>query len=312
MKNPQKREKEIVGLGLDDRQYKEMLNNFYEGIYFVSPERQISFWNKGAERITGYTAREVLHKHCYDNILRHVDEEGNELCFLGCPLKKTLEDGNRREALVYLHHKAGHRVAVLIQTFPVEVDGEVIGAVEVFQENTERLSMLKELQELEKLALNDQLTEVPNRRYLESQVKRKWEQFSDLGLTFGVIYIDIDHFKHVNDTYGHSVGDEVLKVLSKSMQSVLRRDDFIGRWGGEEFVVIIGNASPEAMEAVSEKIRMIAASTPIPGIDPPVRVTVSLGATILKEGEDWQTVLERADQLMYMSKQAGRNRTTFG
>lgn len=310
MKYPQKREKEIVGL--DDTQYKEMLNNFYEGIYFVSPERQISFWNNGAERITGYSRQEVVERHCYDNILRHVDEEGTELCFQGCPLKKTIEDGQRREALVYLHHKNGHRLAVLIQTFPVKRNGEVIGAVEVFQENAERLSMLKDLQELEKMALNDQLTEVPNRRYLESQVKRKWEQFNDLGLSFGVIFIDIDHFKHVNDTYGHSVGDEVLKVLSKSMQSVLRRDDFIGRWGGEEFVVIIGNASPDAMEAVSEKIRMIAASTPISGIDPPVQVTVSLGATILKEGEDWQTVLERADRLMYMSKQAGRNRTTFG
>ncbi|MCF7944941.1 MAG: sensor domain-containing diguanylate cyclase [Spirochaetia bacterium] len=297
---------------LDDKLYREMLNHFYEGIYFVTPQRQISFWNKGAERITGYSRQEVVERHCYDNILRHVDEEGTELCFQGCPLKKTIEDGQRREALVYLHHKNGYRLAVLIQTFPVKRNGEVIGAVEVFQENAERLSILKDLQELEKLALNDQLTEVPNRRYLESQVKNTWEQFKDLGLIFGIIFIDIDHFKHVNDTYGHSVGDEVLKVLSKSMQSVLRKDDFIGRWGGEEFVVIIGNASPEAMETVSEKIRMIAASTPIPSVDPPVRVTVSLGATILKEGEDWQEVLERADRLMYMSKQAGRNRTTFG
>jgi PAS domain S-box-containing protein len=92
--------------------YAVILGNIHEGVYFVDSERKITFWNKGAERITGYTEGEVVGHFCYDNILKHVNDEGLHLCLGGCPLHQTLSDGQGREALVYLHHKEGYRVPV--------------------------------------------------------------------------------------------------------------------------------------------------------------------------------------------------------
>jgi PAS domain-containing protein len=89
--------------------YETLLDNLYDGVYFVDRERRITFWNKAAERITGFAKREVLGKRCADNLLRHVDHRGNSLCEGACPLSHTLGDGLFRSDTVFLHHQDGHR-----------------------------------------------------------------------------------------------------------------------------------------------------------------------------------------------------------
>ena len=111
---------------------EDLLNDLYEGVYFVDKDRGITFWNQGAERITGFSAHEMLGKCCHDNLLSHVDEQGKQLCHEGCPLHETLHDGAPRKAQVYLHHKSGHRVRVDIKIRPLFIEGEIIGATEVF------------------------------------------------------------------------------------------------------------------------------------------------------------------------------------
>ena len=96
-----------------------LLDSLYDGVYFVDAERSITYWNKGAERLTGYTAAEALGKHCYDNFLMHVNANGCALCFGGCPLAATLVDGNPREDEIFLRHKRGHRVPTSVRVSPV-------------------------------------------------------------------------------------------------------------------------------------------------------------------------------------------------
>jgi PAS domain S-box-containing protein len=154
---------------------KEILEKFYEGIYFVDTTRKILFWNKGAEDISGYTAEEVMNKHCFDNILMHVDDEGNQLCKNGCPLHKTLQDHQYREAKVYLHHKNGHRVPVYIRTFSIFDDNNnLLGALEIFSDASFQKEILKKLK---KLIMIDKLTGIPNRRYFEAQFDSKLLNF---------------------------------------------------------------------------------------------------------------------------------------
>ena len=93
-----------------DEIYKDIFNAMSDGIYFIDVNRIITFWNKGAEIITGYSSSDVVGTHCYDNILVHVDDEGRQLCKDGCPLFDTIQDGQTRNLNVYLHHKEGHRV----------------------------------------------------------------------------------------------------------------------------------------------------------------------------------------------------------
>ncbi len=119
---------------MDDGFYKSVLDNLFDGVYFVDSERKITYWNKAAERITGFFEAEVVNLSCYDKILNHVDETGKQLCLNGCPLAEVLKDGNLREADVFLRHKAGHRVPVSIRITPIYDGDRIVGAVEIFSD----------------------------------------------------------------------------------------------------------------------------------------------------------------------------------
>jgi PAS domain S-box-containing protein len=104
-----------------------------DGIYFVDRDRRITFWSDGAEKISGYSAGQAVGKHCYNNLLNHVDQDGRRLCVEGCPLSKVMIDGEPREMSVFLQDKDGNRTPVLVRAQPIRNNaGQVVGAVEVF------------------------------------------------------------------------------------------------------------------------------------------------------------------------------------
>ena len=171
--------------------YQEVLNNLYEGVYFLDTDRTISFWNQGAERITGYVAPEVMGRPCADDILCHVDQEGTSLCQEDCPAARTLEDGQAREADVFLLHRNGHRVPVRIRVAPIlDAAGRIIGAVEVFADNSSPETLRQRIDLLEKLTGLDPLTQLPNRRRLEEEIQARLAETKRYGLTFGILFAD--------------------------------------------------------------------------------------------------------------------------
>ena len=112
--------------------YLNIINNLRDGIYYVDCERHIRFWNQAAEKITGYTAKEILGKACYQSELNHIDETGTPLCNVGCPLFASITDGKQRQHRVFVRHKEGYRIPVHVNVFPIQKDGEIVGAAEVF------------------------------------------------------------------------------------------------------------------------------------------------------------------------------------
>ncbi|MEI8199577.1 MAG: sensor domain-containing diguanylate cyclase [Eubacteriales bacterium] len=296
-------------MGHDDF-YKSLLDNTYEGIYFVDINRKISFWNKAAELITGYSADDVVEKYCYNNILDHVDHEGNHLCVDGCPLHKTIDDGETREAEVYLRHKAGHRIPVSIRAISIKENGRVIGAVELFVDITQRQEEKKKTEEYKSLALYDQLTGLPNRRYIESFLESKLNEYISFQIPFGVLFVDVDNFKNCNDTYGHEAGDEVLKMVAAKCSGLTRSTDFFGRLGGDEFVAVLTGTNRENMGMVAESMRKLAENFIF--LDNDLHINISIGATLVNSDDSVASVLKRADSLLYQSKQGGRNRVTYG
>jgi len=289
----------------------DLLDNLLDGLYFVDKERKIIYWNKSAEIITGFTASEVVGSHCFDNILKHVDYSGNALCFSGCPLQQTLKDEKIRTTEAFLHHKSGHRVPVTIKTIPLYEDNILVGSVEIFKEILKVDEMEFELERLKSLALIDQLTNLPNRRYIESKMEHKLEEYKTLDLLFGVAFLDIDFFKNVNDTFGHDVGDEVLKMVAKTYSNSVRSSDYVGRWGGEEFIVIFSNCNEDKLKKLSERIRMLVEKSCVKINGDSIKVTISIGATLVKQGDTMDSIVGRADKLMYASKTNGRNICTF-
>jgi len=302
-------------MNLEDHFDKDVIDNLNDGVYIVDRERLISYWNKGAERITGYSNRQAMGRSCRDNLLNHVTAEGIVLCQTHCPLAACMEDGKVREVEVFLHHADGHRIPVQIRAAPMRDQKEkIIGAVETFSSSTALMTVRRELQDLRRTSSTDSLTGIGNRRYLEGRLRAVVAEFQQhIDPAAGIIFMDIDRFKQINDTCGHEVGDKVLRMVGATLRQSLRQTDVLGRWGGEEFVAVLYDvASLDALKTVSEKLRALVEASRLDFTGGSLSVTISMGATRLLPDDTPESVLHRADTLMYQSKQAGRNRVSFG
>jgi len=297
---------------MDESFYRDLLENLADGIYFVDPERKITFWNRSAEQLTGFIREEVVGRHCHDNILNHVDLEGNQLCKTMCPLARTLQDGKNRSASVYLQHKDGHRLPVSIRISPIINGDRIIGAVESFSDSSSQIASLQRIEHLEKENLTDQTTGIGNRRYAEHTLTARLEETTRYNWRFGFLFIDADHFKQVNDRYGHTAGDMVLKSIAGILSQNLRSFDFIGRWGGEEFIILLINLdSEEAITEIANRLRMLVEKSFFTYRENRFGVTVSMGATVSNPEDTIDSLVNRGDRAMYASKRNGRNRVTF-
>jgi diguanylate cyclase (GGDEF)-like protein/PAS domain S-box-containing protein len=288
----------------------QLLDQLFDGVYFVNAERRITHWNAGAERITGYTGAEVIGRCCYEGPLCHVDEDGTSLCESMCVLQQALDSGAPTERLVFLRHSRGHRIPVLVRTaVRRDAEGKVTGALEVFSDDSRARELLVRAREAERLAQVDPLTGLANRRAID----RRWDElFAGVTTenTFGVILLDIDHFKRFNDQHGHAIGDTVLKIVAQTLIENLRRVDLAGRWGGEEFIVLLPDANDALLVRVAERLRTMIARSAVMGPGGPLSVTASFGVTLAAPGDTRESVMARVDALLYRSKGAGRHRVS--
>ncbi|MBN1686211.1 MAG: GGDEF domain-containing protein [Spirochaetales bacterium] len=297
--------------------YRKLLDELHDGVYFVDRDRRITHWNAAAERISGFSAKEVVGSFCHDNLLQHMDPTGARLCIDGCPLSRTMNDGNPKVVeTVYLHHREGHRVPIQVRTLPIfGSGGTVTGAVEIFSKLDRRGSDLeRRLSELRRRLMLDTLTQLPNREHAQRDLGTRLYDFQHGGTAFGAIFADIDHFKNINDTYGHAAGDKVLKVIAATLANNIRPGDMIARWGGEEFVGAFASLGSAGLQVVAGKLLMLVRGSRVDLTDekPLQQVTISIGATVANLSDTVETLVERADELMYKSKTAGRDRATLG
>lgn len=294
--------------------YKTMLDYLYDGVYFVDKDRKIIYWNASAEILTGYSSNDIVGCYCYNNRLNHVNSKGVLLCRGElCPLAKTLEDGFLREEELYFQHKNGHRIPILVRISPVRnEENEIIGAVEVFSDNSSKSHLLEQLAQFKELSLMDSLTGLGNKRYVEIELSAKMNEMNKVGRPFfGVLFVDIDHFKRVNDQYGHDIGDKIIKMVAKTIQNSIGNKGISFRWGGEEFLAIVNTHLKEELIKVAERVRALTEQSVFRiGLEE-IRVTVSVGATLAELKDTDETLIKRADELLYLSKKTGRNKASY-
>ena len=290
--------------------YLHIIDNLCDGVYFVDQERRITFWSKAAEEITGYKKEEIVGKCCQSNLLNHIDCDGRPLCLLGCPLYSTLIDGKQRKDDVFLRHKNGHRIPILVNIFPIVEENDIIGAVEIFTPKSTAVYDDDLIERLSDYAMNDQLTRLANRRKVESYLEYMFHEMMRFQSKFCVIFLDIDNFSSFNNTYGHETGDNVLQSVSKSIMLSVRKNDVFGRWGGEEFIGVFEIKNNHDALVLAEKVRMLISNTEIPYEGSNLSVTASLGVTVARTDDTIDSVIKRADSLMYLSKEKGKNCVT--
>jgi diguanylate cyclase (GGDEF)-like protein len=235
---------------------------------------------------------------------------------------RTHREGAGREPLMRCGVCAGTRTGSLCE--PLVVGGQVIGSVLIMQaqgmdgedgarvkstvaQSAPMLANLRNLALAEFRANNDSLTGLPNKRAAEDTLKRMIAQANRSIAPLSVILLDLDHFKQINDKYGHSKGDEVLAAVGTGLRSSLRVDDFAGRFGGEEFLILLPDTARVTAIAVAEKIRHAIASIVVPELERDV--TASLGVAVLPDHAGHAAgLLREADHALYTAKASGRNR----
>lgn len=293
--------------------FEELVDGLYDGVYMVDLERRITYWNRGAERITGYPRERAVGQTCAVNLLAHVDREGRPLCgHETCPAVAVMRTGRPVEERVFLRHAEGHRVPVRTRIAPLlDSGGAILGAVEVFTDDSAAVAAEEELERLRSASLLDPLTGTGNRHFVEAELASRVHAFHRYGWPLGVGFVDVDRFKVVNDRFGHGAGDAVLRRVGQTLRRAVRSSDAVGRWGGDEFLVLL--ATPEGGEGLRlscDRLRRLVASAQVAAGDGQVAPTVSIGATLLRADDTVESLVARADRMMYASKAAGRDRVT--
>ncbi|WP_367718610.1 GGDEF domain-containing protein [Nitratireductor sp. GISD-1A_MAKvit] len=171
---------------------------------------------------------------------------------------------------------------------------------------TETLSARSE--SLQHAALTDSLTGMQNRRFFDDALREYLQEFRRIDKPVGLMVLDLDHFKQVNDTHGHDVGDEVLRAVARCLKDLTRYHDVVARMGGEEFAIVAPNMNNESLAKLAERIRRSVSGLVIEAGNVNIRVTISVGLSIWDGRESAEEFYRRADKMLYEAKRLGRNR----
>lgn len=286
-------------------QNEVLLRTAGEGIFGVDREQVVTFINPAAQKMLGYAQDAVIGQRLHALIhLRGPDGQPCEEA--ACPVALTLGDGQTRTQEEWLRRSDGGIFPVRMTVSPIREGLGYGGAVVVFHD----IGELKEKEAaLTRLARTDTLTGLNNRGYFLELLGIEISRWQRNGHHVALLMIDLDCFKRVNDTWGHAVGDEVLRHFSEVLRRSLRRVDIAGRLGGEEFAVLLPGDNEVAALAAAERLRQNVANEAASTSAGAITVTISIGVTLFRAGDSsHEQPLRRADQALYRAKQAGRNR----
>jgi diguanylate cyclase (GGDEF)-like protein/PAS domain S-box-containing protein len=290
-------------LRTDPQRYAEMVRHVSRfGIYWLDRGGIIRSWNLGAQNITGFDASEVIGKPFAILFPDRVQQEG----FPAKLLSQVHANRHHREEQ-RRRHVNGSELMVLSTLDSLRSEtGEVTGYVEVFLDITEQKARDDQLYTR---ATRDPLTGVSNRGHFTEVATQEIERARRFSEPLSLLLLDIDHFKSVNDTYGHEVGDQVIILLARTCADFIRKIDTVGRLGGEEFAVLLPRANKEPAYEMAQRLRLKIAEQKILLPHRDFGFTVSIGVASLRpHTRDLAELLRNADTALYKAKRQGRNR----
>lgn len=274
----------------------------YDGIVIIDGQGVIRLFNPAAERIFQYAAEEVVgrslslllpeehHRHHQAHVNRFEQESDTA--------RKMEERGT-----VSGVRKDGKQFPLEISISKITVGGAREYCA-LIRDASEQERMIRELN---RRAYTDPLTGLNNRHFLSERGAELFTLCSRYNHPISLMVIDADHFKAVNDTYGHDAGDEVLKNLAKTLTAVARSTDIVARFGGEEFIILLPETESAGAVQLAERVRSRIEKAGTSGADE-IAITVSIGVASYNGGDDFDALFRRADKALYAAKESGRNR----
>lgn len=298
---------------MEKLEFFRVLDHLYDAVWLLNNERQITHWNDGAEKLTGYSADEMLGADCREKKLVHLSKDGVDLCDSICPLLETDSLHEIREAQVYIRHKEGHLVPAHARMVPLRDEaGHISGAAEIFSGRSVGDEIEKRLEELERLARLDTLTRLPNRRFVEEAVTSHLAELERFDRYFGVMMIDLDGFVKMNDKFGTDSGDDVLRMIARTWFLAARPFDTVARWEDDTFVVIGVHLDHEGLRAMAERFVMLLSNLLKPWDSSALGIEASVGATMVRRGDSGDSVLLRAEKMLGDAKLRGGGQIVVG
>lgn len=298
-----------IHLKESERKYRTIFEDAKDLIFIAGLDEQVEEVNPSCEEIFGYTQDEMMTKKILDFVVHPEDKTQVE--------NLIFTQGFVKDHELELRKKDGEIISSLVSmNLRKDAEGNVTGVQGIVhdisarkQADTERVRALK----FERMAFTDGLTGTYNRRFFNEIAEKELARANRIGTPLSIILFDIDHFKHINDTYGHSTGDNVLIQLANLCKKHLRNMDVFARYGGEEFVILMPDTPKKFASQTAERLREIIAKSPMTKVNGTIlSITISLGVSTLVQANLFtlQSLLEQADEALYQSKQMGRNRMT--
>lgn len=283
--------------------YKILIENLEDhAIFIMDPEGLIQTWNVGAEMQLGYESKEVVGKH-FSLIFTKEDIKLNipegELEIAG-------KEGRCRDDRKHVRKDGVELWVNGVVTTIRDESGELIGYSKVLNDISDRVAAEETIRHQ---AMHDMLTGLPNRKLMNDFLTTNLAAAEEDQYKFAVLFIDMDGFKNINDTYGHEVGDMLLENVALRLASTVRREDMVARFGGDEFIIILRGA--QEAEGLADKIALsLLAPISLNGID--IKITASIGIALYPDdGTNAQSLIKAADKALYRVKKKGGNGHTF-
>lgn len=287
---------------------QRLLENMYDGVIFLDANLQVVLWNRGAERMTGVAGSAIIQRPFEPGVVKMRDERGRIIPDQKCPVAYATRTGVQSLRRIVISSRNGKDLAVDAHMIPVVgPDGVTQGVTVLLHDASGEASLEERCHHLYEQAIRDPLTQLANRAEFDRVHSLFVEAHLERRLPCSLIMCDIDHFKVVNDTYGHPAGDQAIRSLAQLMKNMCRPGDLVARYGGEEFVILCADCDNETASARAEQLRRAFSDLPQQVLGGK-RCTASFGVTEIQPGDNAVTMLNRADRALLMAKQGGRNR----
>ena len=302
------RKKAEAALSASEARYRTLFETVPQGVIYHDKSMRISSANSAAQRILGLTLEQLQGRQSIDPRWKSIREDGSDFPGTEHPAlvaARTLKPVS--DVIMGVAVPDRGFAWLKINAIPLLEAGELNEVYATFEDITAQVLLTHELRAK---ATTDELTRLANRRTLFERLAIEYERVQrNPSLRCCLLAIDIDHFKQVNDTWGHAAGDVVLKHVAQTMKQQTRRIDIAARIGGEEFIILLPDTSVENAQALAERIRASVENTRVSAGDHQIAVTISIGlSTINPDDRNDQVALERADLALYEAKHSGRNR----
>ena len=295
------------GASLEGLFYRKLLESMQDAVVFVDSTHRIVLWNRAAERLTGLAAASVEQKHWSPSLVGLRDERNQPVPDADCPVLLAIHTGVTSLRRLSIAGRNGQQIEIDAQLVPVYgKNGVAHGAALLMHDASSQVTLEQRVQSLHERATRDALTQVSNRAEFDRALQSSVESHLERRLPCSLIICDLDHFKRINDTFGHQAGDEVLVGFGALLRRHCRAGDLVARYGGEEFVMLCPDCDNATATRRAEEIRVELTELPMMAIGGK-SVTSSFGVTELQSGDSPETMLRRADRALYQAKENGRN-----